>query len=265
MPLLGSVQTLDYNRRSMAIIQQVPTAQRQQLARLINPAAAGDALAAYYALSHPAGKVQLWSYAPGEGSPTGFLVQARTGFDLFRPLIIPHVAQAAALHSLLGTALVPGHPVLIMLPASQREGLEAVLDLTDARSYEMLRLEPRRLEPVINVLIQSATTPDGLPRFEIRSGDSVAVTAGVNWIGETFAEVYLHSASAEIAAGKVRSVLSAIAGHLLHERRVALLQVASDQEALRSVAITLGFRATGDRLLHAQAVLRGDQAHGPHD
>jgi GNAT superfamily N-acetyltransferase len=240
----------------MGEVVLLPSSSRHVLARLLDDRSAGDAMAAYYALHHPADRVGLYTYHPTNRGLSGFLAIARTGLDLFRPLAVPFVASWAALSALMRTALKPGMPVVLHLPLEQKAWAEEAVDLSEARVMELLRLDLREFEPVINVLVVEARAPGGWPRYEIRSGDQVHVAAGLNWKGPTFAEVYVDVDPALRGRGFGKSVLAAIAGRLLGESIVALYRVEDDNVVSRREAEELGFRPTGLRTLTAQAVLK---------
>lgn len=215
-------------------------------------------MAAYYALRHPADRLNLYAYYPTNSGVNGFLVIARTGLDLFRPLAVPFVAQPAALAALLRAGLEPGRPVVLHLPLEQRSWAEATVDLSEVRVTELLRLDLRQFEPIVNVLVVESRTPGGWPRYEIRSGEVLRVAAGLNWKGPGFAEVYLEVEPAMRGQGYAESVLAAIAGRLLAESVVALYRVEDEDPFARMEAEQLGFRPTGIRALTAQAILRNE-------
>jgi GNAT superfamily N-acetyltransferase len=240
----------------MSEVQRMSPKARGQLARLLDERSARDAMAAYYALRHPADRLNLCAYYPTNSGVSGFLAIARTGLDLFRPLAIPFVAQQAALTALLRVGLEPGRPVVLHLPLEQRGWAEETVDLSDVRVSELLRLDLRQFEPIVNVLVVESRTPVGWPRYEIRSGKVLRVAAGLNWKGSAFAEVYLEVEPAMRGQGYAESVLAAIAGRLLAESVVALYRVEDEDPFARMEAEQLGFRSTGIRTLTAQAVLR---------
>ncbi len=213
-------------------------------------------MAGYYALHHPADRVTLYTFHPTHAGITGFLALARTGLDLFRPLAVPFVASPRGLAALLRAALKPNRPVVLHLPLEQRAWAEEVVDLSDMQAAEVLRLDLREFQPVINVLVVETRSPGGWPRYEIRSGDTVYVAAGLNWKGPTFAEVYLDVDPSVRGRGFGKSVLAAIAGRLLGESLIALYRVADEDFAGRAEAEALGFRPTGLRVLTAQAALK---------
>lgn len=213
-------------------------------------------MAGYYALHHPAGQVTLYTYHPTHGGVTGFLALARTGLDLFRPLAVPFVASPRGLAALLRAALKPNRPAVLQLPLEQRAWAEEVVDLSDVQVAEVLRLDLREFEPIINVLVVETRSPGGWPRYEIRSGDTVYVAAGLNWKGPTFAEVYLDIDPSVRGRGFGKSVLAAIAGRLLGESLIALYRIADEDPVGRAEAESLGFRPTGLKVLSAQASLK---------
>jgi hypothetical protein len=240
----------------MAKVDVLATEHRGKLAELLAPRSASDAMAAYYALDHPAERVSLFASFQRDARPKGFLVLARTGLDLFRPLAIPFAGQDDNLQELLRAALKPGQPVLLDLPIAQRAAAEEVVDLSDVKAAEVLNLDPALYVPQINVLVVETRTPDGWPRFEMHSGEVLQAAAGLNWKGDHFAEVYVEAQPAAAARGFHGIVLGVMAGYLLGERRIALYRVADDDYDAKNVAMNTGFRRTSTRRISAQAVLR---------
>jgi hypothetical protein len=249
-----------YNRNLahaiMGEVRSLLTAERQLLAPLLDLQSAADASAAYYALRHPAERVQLLADFAGPEAVRGFLAIARTGLDLFRPVAIPFAAHPLGLIHLLRAGLRPSQPVLLFLPVDQQPWVEDLLDLSDLKTMALLRLDPALFEPVLNVLVTSTHSPEGLPRFEVRTPTGLHAASGVNWRGDRFAEVYVESDAEGHARGFARSVLAAIVGQLLAERLVALYRVDELDTLASAEAHAIGFRRTGERTLIAQAVLR---------
>ncbi len=239
----------------MAAVRLVVPSERTQLSRLLDERSAADAMAGYYALHHPAERVSIFAYYASNGVPSAFLAVARTGVDLFRPLVIPFVAQPSGMQALLKAALSAGRPVLVHAPLEQRAWVEATATLSHVRVFELLRLDLRAFEPIVNVLVVEARTPAGWPRYEIRSGEVVHVAAGLNWKGPAFAEVYLDVNPEVRGRAFGRSALAAIAGRLLSESIIALYRVPDDDPLGRAEARRLGFRSTGVRTFEAQALL----------
>jgi len=240
----------------MARIHEIDTADREQLAPLLNVEAANDALATYCALQHPAEKLKLFVSSDGGGKPNGFLAIAQTGMDLFRPIAVPFVASLKILQELLGEALKPGQPVLLYLPLEQRDWLMDELILTETRITELLRLDPMSFRPIVNVLVLEVGTPSGLPRFEIRTKSGSFAAAGINWLGERFSEVYLEADNEAQVRGLALSVLSAMNNHLLEENRISLFR-SDDINGLRyDELLSIGYRATGTRTLITQILIK---------
>jgi len=240
----------------MADVLRIPPAERYRLAPLLDPRLPRDAMVAYYGLQHPADRVVVYGYYQVPHAPSGFLALAQTGYDLFRPIAVPFVGSPAALKALLSVSLQRGRPVMLHLPADQRAWAEEMVDLSETRTVELYRLDTKAFRPEINVLVVPVPSPTGLPRFEVRSGEVVRASAGVNWKGDLFAEVYVESLPEAASQGHRRSALAAIAGQLLSEGRLPLHQVGEADVAARAEAHWVGFRRTGERSLVAQALLR---------
>lgn len=240
----------------MGEVRSLTTTERQLLAPLLDLQSAADASAAYYALRHPADRVHLLGDFAGAETVRGFLAIARTGLDLFRPVAIPFAAHPTGLINLLRAGLKPGQPVLLFLPLDQQSWVEDLVELSDLRTMALFRLDPALFEPVLNVLVTPAKTPEGLPRFEVRTPTGLHAAAGVNWRGERFAEVYMESDPEGHVRGFARSVLAAIVGQLLSERLIALYRVDELDSQSASEAHAIGFRRTGERTMVAQALLR---------
>jgi len=242
----------------MPDIRRLPIEARGQLAPLLNLHSPADAGAAYYALDHPAERVELYVEYAGNGSPRGFLALAQTGLDLFRRLALPFAAHPLGLASLVKESLRPHQPVLLMLPLEQEGWVSGLVELSEARISDVYRLHTSYFQPVLNVMVIASESPGGGARFEIRSASGAHAAAGANWRGPRYAEVYLEADTEARARGFARSVLAAMAGQLLSERRIALFRVDEMDSAAQVDAFEVGFRRTGDRSLLAQALLKGE-------
>jgi hypothetical protein len=227
--------------------------EREQLAPLLNIKSAGDAAAAYYALSHPAERVQIYVSYSASGSPIGFLTLARTGLDLFRPLAVPFVASAAILHDLIQEAIAPNEQVILLLPLDQREWIEAHLALSDIRIGELFRLDWATFKPIINILVMEVHNPDGLPRYEVHSRTGAYAAAGVNWIGNPYAEIYLEANEEAQGRDLAISVLAAMSGRLLEMGRTPLFRLDNTLILSPESLGQVGYRSTGTRTLIAYA------------
>ena len=79
---------------------------------------AEDAVADYYAFYHPDDKTNLVVYPENAERPTGYLAFARTGMDLFRPLVtlrLP-IGDLAASADAIYSAMAPGTAVILFSP-----------------------------------------------------------------------------------------------------------------------------------------------------
>jgi hypothetical protein len=240
----------------MTEIHRLPVEERGKLVPLLNLHSPADATAAYYALDHPELRVELFVEVAGNGSPRGFLALAQTGYDLFRRLAVPFAAHPLGLVRLVQEALRPGQPVLLLLPLEQQGWVEGLLELSEQRVLDVFRLHTSHFQPVLNVMVVAAEAPDGGSRFEIRAASGAYASAGTNWRGPHYAEVYVESDDEGRSRGFSRSVLAAIAGQLLSERRIALYRIDEMDTAGQEEASEVGFRRSGERSLLAQAVLR---------
>lgn len=240
----------------MAGVREIGAEDRGQLAPLLNSQAASDALATYCALHHPAEKLKLYVSSAGGGKPNGFLAIAQTGMDLFRPLAVPFVASSKILQDLLKAVLKPGQPVLLYLPLEQRDWLMDDLILTETRITELLRLDPMSFKPIVNVLVVEVGTPNGLPRFEIRTSSGSSAVAGLNWIGERFSELYLEADHEARVRGLALSVISAMNNHLLQENRIPLFRFDATNNLDYQELMSIGYRSTGTRTLITQVLLK---------
>lgn len=246
----------------MAEVRTIPLSDRQRLEALLDRRSAADALASYYALEHPQDRVKLFGYAAPDGEAIGFLAVAQTGLDLFRPLLVPFIAKREFLRRLLRDALRPGQEFLLHLPADQLSWLEGEVEVHLQRVTELLRLERSAYEPVLNVLVVEADGPSHTPRYEIRTAEGIQAAAGVNWQGERFAEVYLEADEAARGRSLTKSVLSALVGRLLGERRTALYRVETRRVSVKTEAFHLGFRPTGVSSALVEGVLLPGEEEG---
>lgn len=238
----------------MSTYQVIEAEDRALLEPLLNQRAASDAIITYYALKHPARKVNLYA-ALGSGSkPNSFLVLAQTGMDLFRPLVIPFVASPEALNQLMDIALAPERSFILQMPLEQREWLDPIFKLSNPRVSELLRLDPGVFEPILNVLVLEVNTPDDFPRYEIRSTSGAYAAAGVNWVGDEFAEVYVEFDKEAVERRFVVSVLSALCNNLLEQKHVPVFLREDDSAITYQALENVGFRSTGNRLIMVDGI-----------
>ena len=229
----------------MTHISSLDLDERQRLSALLDEQSAGDAAAEYYALHHPREKTRLYTVASNQGQPKGFMAVARTGLDLFRPLLVPFVGQSEALHALLAQVVPEIGAGILRIPAHQFPWLDDIVAVDEVTRFEILRLAADQFEPTLNVLVVESPTPDGTPRYEVRTADGEFAAAGINWMGGRFAEVYLQASAGARRRRLTRSVMSAMLGRLLGQRRHPLHLVRDADPAARTAAFQLGFRPTG--------------------
>ncbi len=228
---------------------------RRQARDLLNEFDAADGLASYYTLHHDATRTALYVYRNHAGAVDGFLARCQTGFDLFRPLVTMRVRGASdACAPLLEAGLVAGRPYLMVVPPALAERLARHLTITEPVYNRVMRLDPARFTPEINVLVVSRTDPDGSPRAEVRRGSRPIAVAGINWRSPIFAEVYVRVEPEGRGRGWGRSVVKAVAAELLRQGVTPLYSVAEDNEPSYDLALDVGFVDTGAREVMAQVV-----------
>ncbi len=233
----------------MAKIRIIPNEDRAEVGKLVDLRSVADAMPAYFALEHPLQRTEIYGYYPSPDTLSGFLSIAQTGFDLFRPIAVPFVANKQALQGLFKVALKPGRAYLLYLPLDQQEFLDPSYQHTPIHVTNLLRLDTRAFSPILNVMIVRADADSGLPRFEIRSTVQGFAAAGVNWMSSTAVEVYVEADVAGRRRGFTKSVLSALIELLLSQNRIVLFRVADDDYDAFEDAFDLGFKPTGIRTL----------------
>jgi hypothetical protein len=217
--------------------------ERGKLRAFLQMQRAADAVAAYYALHHPAARIRAWVREPGGG----FLVRAQTGQDLFRPLVILRAPQPAAAEELLRAALPPGTGFLLALTEEAARWPLPILLAEPPTVLRLLELNAARFEPVVNIFVVRTQSPDGLPRYEIRQGDRLLAAAGVNWRSPEWAEIFVRTEPDVQNRGYGKSVTAALCRQLAEERRRVLFAVAETNTVSRHMAESLGFVDTGER------------------
>jgi GNAT superfamily N-acetyltransferase len=234
---------------------------RRAIRPLLSPNDPADALASYYALWHDPRRTQLTLHQDAQGGVVGFIAVCQTGADLFRPLVTMRTRDEAAVPHLLQAALVPDRPYQIIVPVILASAVEPHLDLSRSTLLHVYRLDPARFQPIINVLVQRITAPDGPPRFQIESQGQVAAMSGTNWRSPGFAEVFVYVHPRGRGRGWGRSVVSACTAELLEQRLRPLYMVEASNEASVRIAEGLGYADTGRREFVAEARLKSPPAH----
>ena len=259
-------------------------AQRTAIRSLLAPADPEDALTAYYALYHDPRRTQLaLHHVPSSDTspehilspPTrlgvnpvkgpsqradGFVAVCQTGHDLFRPLVVVRAPNDDVLGDLLRRVLSPGRPYYLIAPPGLTRALACFLDMPRPVVNRIYRLDPARFRLAqtteINVLLQERRGPDGLPRWEIRSGDKVAAAAGANWRSPFCAEVYVHTLAEFQRRGWGRAVLRAATAGLLREGLLPLYMVEEANLPSIRLAEAAGYADTGRQEIAGEICLR---------
>ena len=233
---------------------------RSVVRTMLDERATSDALAAYYALYHPADKTDLFVYPDVSAGPArGFLVRARTGMDLFRPLVTARISDDETAQALFERGLIAGRPVYLTLPVEQAGWAGKYLHVSDTELHRIYRYAPENYQSEINVLVVTSTGADGLPRCEIRAGDRAGAVAGINWQSPRYAELYVYTDPAVRGRGWGKSVVRALVGLILKAGRLPLYVVAESNEYSIRLAEAVGFVDTGQREYVGQAIRA---AHG---
>jgi ribosomal protein S18 acetylase RimI-like enzyme len=229
---------------------------RPRVRPLLDSRSPADALATYYALHHAPDRTELFVYPETDAGAAaqGFLVRARTGLDLFRPLVTFRARTEEAARALFERGLQPGRPAYLTVPESLAPWANKYLTVTDAELHRVYRLNPRRYQPILNVLAVTSTGADGLPRVEIRAGERAGAVAGVNWQSPDYAEVYVYTDPAVRGRGWGKSVVAALVGQLSQSGRMPLYVVAENNEYSIRLAEAVGFDDTGHREYVGQAI-----------
>lgn len=220
---------------------------------LLDEASPVDALAAYYALHADPASTELFVHLEG-AAPQGFLVRARTGMDLFRPLVTVRAADEAVFAALCREGVPARRPVYLTVPQALAGWANKYLTLTEADLFQVYVLPRGQHRPEVNVLVTTSRDPQGRPRCEIRSGDTLGAVAGVNWLSPQFAEVYVQVHPQARGRGWGRSVVNAVCGHLLAQGRTPLYVVSLHNTDSLRLAEAVGFVDTHAREYIGQAV-----------
>ena len=250
------------------------TAPRRAIRLLLNERDAADAMAVYYAFYHPENHTALVTYPPDAAVARGYICLSRTGIDLFRPLLtmrLPRSAESGgeldldAGIDLIYRALPPESPIILHIPTTYLPLIRAIFHIEQEQTLRLLRLDRRRFEPLINVFVTQANSPDGLPRFLIRNppGDSqgdIVASASLNWQSPNFADVAVRTHPDYRRQGYGRSVVASLVDHLLRQGRTPLYSVNVQNAASAELAQSVGFVDT----LARTVILEGQLKPHPH-
>jgi hypothetical protein len=205
-----------------------------------------DAVATYFALEHDAKRTRLFVHATPQRRALAFVAVCQTGLDLFRPLVVLRADDSAALRGLLREALAPRRQYLFNAPPSAQPDLVAECDLNGESTNAIYTLDVGDFKPVVNVLVQTSRTPDGLLRASIKARDgSNAAEAGTSWISARYAEVFVSVLEGARGRGLGTSVVSAVSAQILELRRTPLYVADTSNAASKRLAQRLGYADTG--------------------
>jgi ribosomal protein S18 acetylase RimI-like enzyme len=220
-------------------------AQRALAAQLLTTGPA-DALTWYFALEHDARRTRLHVHRDPTGRPLAFVAVCQTGLDLFRPLVVMRGDDSTALRQALRDALSPRRQYLFNAQPSARPDLAAVCELQGESVHAIYALNAANFKPVINILVQTSTTPEGLLRATIRGRDGSNVAeAGTTWISSRYAEVFVQVVEGARGRGLGKSVVSAVSARLLEMGRTPLYIVGLNNAPSIELARRLGYHDTG--------------------
>lgn len=220
------------------------TAQRMQIAALLTPKPV-DAVAWYFALEHEARRTKLFLKSNVQGRVVAFAAVCQTGLDLFRPLVVLRGDNSAALQAVMKEALQTRRQYLFNALPSSKPDLESVAELHGEAVHAIYTLDRNDFKPVVNILVQTSKTPDGLLRAAIktREGDNAA-EAGTSWISSRYAEMYVKVIEAARNRGLGKSVVSAVSAQVLQAGRIPLYIVDPSNTTSIRLAERLGYRNT---------------------
>ena len=229
---------------------------RRAIRLLLSSSEPADALASYYALWHDPHRTYLHVHYSAAHKADGFITVSQTGADLFRPLVTLRASSRAVAAELLHAALTPQRPYHIIVPLKLASVIRDHLVLQESALNHIYTLDAMRYQPVINVLVQRVTSPEGGVRFQIESQGRIAALSGTNWRSPSFGEVFVYVHPDSRGRGWGKSVVSACTTALLEERVRPLYIVEEGNEASIHIAQSLGYIDTGLREFAAEGQLR---------
>ncbi|HEX6386349.1 MAG TPA: GNAT family N-acetyltransferase [Anaerolineae bacterium] len=235
---------------------------RRSIRHLLDERAPAAAMAVYFAFYHPDDKTQLYTYPSGSDRADGYVALSRTGIDLFRPLVTWRLppADVGASADLIHQALAPGAPVILNTAERYFPLAQALFDIQTEEHLRLFVLDPRRFEPIINVLVTQDSSPNNLPRFVVRPTQigrtEVAAASVLNWQSPYFAEISVHTDPKYRRRGWGQSVVAAMVQYLLDNGRIPLYAAAEQNAASIQLAQRVGFVDSGVREVVIQGTLK---------
>jgi len=234
---------------------------RRAIRHLLDERSPADAIASYYAFHHADAKTQLAIAPANAARANGYVALSRTGMDLFRPLVTLRLpSDMADSLDLIYQALLPGTAVILIATPAYLPLLQAVFDIQTEEHLRLFVLDRARFEPIINVLVAQSEGPNGLPRFIIRRANSpdqeIVASASLNWQSPAFAEIAVNTGREHQRQGWGRSVVAAMADHVLRNGRTPLYVVSENNLPSQQLAQSIGFVDSGSRRILLQASVK---------
>lgn len=236
---------------------------RRAIHPLLDERKPADASTVYYAFYHPDEKTQIITQPEDARRAQGYLCIARTGIDLFRPLVtlrLPYTKDGREVDpdfgaSLIAKAIPEGMSVIMNAPRIYRPLLSALFDIRQEQLLRVFVLDRGRFEPIINVLVTQSESDNGWPMFMIqhsRAGEGaspgeIVASAGLNWQSAYFAEIYVHTVSGFRRLGYGRSVVASLIQYVLDSGRTPLYVANSENDPSIQLAESVGFIDSGVR------------------
>jgi hypothetical protein len=154
--------------------------------------------------------------------------------------------DGAALEDALREALAPRRQYLFNALPTLKTDLEQVVSLNGDSLNAIYTLDAGNFKPVVNILVQTSRTPDGLLRASIKSRDgSNAAEAGTSWASSKYAEVFVQVVEGARGRGLGKSVVSAVSAQVIEMKRTPLYVAGTNNLASRRLAERLGYHDTG--------------------
>ena len=139
-----------------------------------------------------------------------------------------------------------------------RPDLEVIAYLYGEAPNKILTLASADFKPVVNILVQTSRTPDGLLRAIMRARDAAgnAAEAGTTWQSARYSEVYVRVAESVRNRGLGKSVVSAVSVEILAQNRTPIYMAGNDNIGSQRLALRLGYHDTGGWELSGAMSLR---------
>jgi hypothetical protein len=205
-----------------------------------------DAVTSYFALEHDPRRTKIFARADAHRRVIAFVAVCQTGLDLFRPLVVMRGDDTLALQDALRESLAPRRQYLFNAPPALKPDLEQVASLNGDSLNAIYTLDAADFKPVVNILVQTSCTPDGLLRASVRARDgSNAAEAGTSWQSSKYAEVFVRVVEGARGRGLGKSVVSAVSASVIKARRTPLYVAGTNNAASRRLAERLGYHDTG--------------------